>query len=979
MAENTADDRQRSSIAGRQLDLAALFDDAVTGMAIVDLDGRFAAVNPALCRLLGYSEAELVTRSPVDITHPDDRPRSLAVMDRLVSGEDATDQIHKRYIRADGSVVSVLRTTTVIRDTDGAARGLFTQAVDVTAITEMQEAIGGSKRRFEALVAHAYDLILLLDPIGRITYASPAAERVLGYEPEQLGGRAALGFVHPDDREAARRVFAERSGAAGPVEPAGYRVRHSDGSWRDVEVVATSGFDDPTVATVVLNVRDVTEQVGYQRRLEMGERRFRTLVANSWDMISLHDTEGRYVYCSPAAAQLGYDPDDLIGTSPRELIHADDRAGVGEAFAQVLGLDSRSVTFEYRVSHRDGSLRWVESIAQNRLADPAIASVVVTTRDISQRRLRARQQQAVAELAQDALRGGPVEHLLEKIPATVADALAVADCRVVRFEADGTTTLMSSAHPDRSRRDQAGHPACTVAVTPATGRSGMLAVYGCGPNGFGADEMAFLESVASILASALSRRNVEEELRHQAVHDRLTDLPNRALLKDRLETALARLSRRSGRVAVLFVDLDNFKLINDSLGHTLGDSVVAAVAERLRGAVRHPDTVARFGGDEFVIVIESDEPSSIEHLADRIRRAIAAPMTVADRTITVTASIGFASTAERSTSADSLLADADMAMYEAKAAGKDSVARFTAEMRHRTSRHLETVSGIGRGIEAGEFLLHYQPIFDLATGQVETHEALLRWQHPTSGLLLPSQFIGYAEASDLIIPLGRWVLDTGCNQSATWRRAGRPAKVSMNVSGRQLTGADVAGDVAAALQRNGADPSDIYLEVTETALISDRDRARAALVALRDLGVHLGLDDFGTGWSSLSQLAHLPFDFVKIDQSFVRDLESDRRKAALLESILALCSTLGLRVIVEGVETASQLEHLQRLGVRLAQGFLLGRPVPPERTVPTIPLWRPHRGRGGQAGSVAARKGGPAAVTMPPQVPVTATGRAASA
>ncbi len=456
--------------------------------------------------------------------------------------------------------------------------------------------------------------------------------------------------------------------------------------------------------------------------------------------------------------------------------------------------------------------------------------------------------------------------------------------------------------------------------------------------------MAFFQTVASILATALSRRNVEEALRRQAVHDGLTDLPNRTLLQDRLETALSRLGRSGNSVSVFFVDLDNFKLVNDTLGHSLGDSVVAAVADRLTGAVRACDTVARFGGDEFVVVSEDTDLAAACRLADRIRKAVAVPLSVAGKSIALTASIGCATTADPSASPESLLADADMAMYEAKGAGKNRVEVFVPSLRRRTAQRLETVSGIRHGLDAGEFRLFYQPIFDLAAGRVAGHEALLRWQHPTSGLLLPSQFIEYAETSGLIVPVGKWVLRTGCSQSAAWRREGRPARVTMNVSGRQLTDAEFVEDVAAALRETGAEPSDIHLEITESVLIADLERARRALDALHALGVHLGLDDFGTGWSSLSQLALLPFDFVKIDKCFVQDVQTNRRISALLRSIVGLCTTLGLRAIVEGIETASQLDYVKALHVRMAQGFLFGVPVPAD-AVARAPFKRPVAGK----------------------------------
>jgi diguanylate cyclase (GGDEF)-like protein/PAS domain S-box-containing protein len=944
------------------LDVVAFFSDAVTGMALVGMDGRFLLVNPALCDMLGYTKNELVGRSSIGVTHPDDMERSRKALDRLGRRDGRTDQVHKRYIRKDGSEVSVIRTTTVLRDKSGSPSGLFTQVVDVTPLTLMQEVVRQSESRFKALVAHSSELTLLIDDEARIIYSSPACTRMLGYTPAEMEGQKAFDFLHPDELPRAVVKFAGNVAGSGHSDPDVYRAVHKNGERREVEVETTSLFDDPAVGALVLNVRDVTERLEYQRQLEAGARRFKALVGASWDMISLHDPDGRYLYCSPAVAQLGYQPDELIGLNPLAFIHRDDTDALVR-FQQVARGTTRSASIEYRVRRRDGSWRWMESAVENRLDDSAIAAIVVTTRDITLERRRTRQQDAVASLGSEALQGGPVENLLDRVPRMVCDVLEVPHCFLVRFEtagervvvaatdeqmgerlfADGLCPLAAEAVEKRlssSWEATAGEAnpgfdalgigsAVAVPVTPATGPAGVLAAYAAVAGSFSADDITFLETVANILAAALTRRNVEDQLRRQAVHDELTGLPNRALLLDRLETALARLSRRNGSIAVLFIDIDNFKLVNDSLGHTVGDSVVVAVARRLRDTVRAPDTVARFGGDEFVVICEDTDEESTNALASRIHDAVRKPIRLADGPITVTASVGVALTADPEVSPEALMADADMAMYEAKQSGKDRVAAFTPELRRRTTEQLNTISGIRRGLAEGEFRLFYQPIVDVVTGETAGHEALIRWQNPSLGLLAPQHFIDYAETSGLIIPMGEWVLRTACEQSTEWRRAGRPSSVSINVSGLQLTGSDLVASVQQALRDFDTEPSDVNLEVTESAVMSDLDMASDILQSLRDLGVHIGMDDFGTGWSSLSQLARLPIDFLKIDKSFVRDFDNDDRSAAMVESILALCNALHMEVIIEGVETERQLDHLKQLDVRLIQGFLFGRPQPP--------------------------------------------------
>jgi EAL domain-containing protein (putative c-di-GMP-specific phosphodiesterase class I) len=336
--------------------------------------------------------------------------------------------------------------------------------------------------------------------------------------------------------------------------------------------------------------------------------------------------------------------------------------------------------------------------------------------------------------------------------------------------------------------------------------------------------------------------------------------------------------------------------------------------------------LGRFGSDDFVVIGEGTDPERARLVADRNRRGLEDPMTGAS--IKLAAGVGGLVTADPCVWPKSLLGEGKMVVGEAKCGGGNGAEMLSPARRSHATERLGTMSDLGHALDNGELRLFYQPIHHLAAGRVVGYEALLRWRHPKSGLLMPGRFIEDAEASGMIVPLGHWALRTGCLQSANWRRRELPAKVSINVSGRQLIDPDFAQDVAQLLCESGARPSDIHLEVTERVLISDLERARDALDALHALGVHLGLDDFGTGWSSLSQLAFLPFDFVKIDRCFVHGVEADQRAALLLRSIVGLCKTLGLRVVVEGIETADQLEYVKSLGVRMGQGFLLGRPAP---------------------------------------------------
>lgn len=960
------------------LDLAGLVHDAVVAMAFVDTAGRYAMVNPAFCELAGRSELDLLGRRPEDLLKPDDHDSWAARRDALMQsaasrvggiGGPASNQAHEHYIRPEGTEVVGYSTTTVMRDQAGCPVGLFIQILDITDAVATRESLSRSESLLQALMANASELMVLVDQNGRITYATGAALPLLGYEPAALLARSAFSFIHPDDRSRATLQFTAHLEGEGQREPGEYRITRRDGSFANANAIVTNLLGDPRVGAMVVNLRDVTEQKFHQDQLLDRERRFRALVANSWDIITVHDATGRYLYCSPAiTVQLGYHPDELVGSNPFSFIHPDDMDAAVD-FRQVVERNANGTTVQYRFPHKNGEWRWVESAMHNRLDDLAVGGVVVTTRDVTQRRRHDAQQAAVAAIGSRTLIGGDPGQLMQFAVDKVAEALDAEYCAAVRDEGDGTMRVLArfgeQLFPEVYPAEEGGRlstvsvkalrqqstvvwnrtgplpgtggllealrSGAAAVISPASGRKGALSVYSRRPGAFSNDDIAFLESAAHVLAAAVSRHRMEEELRRQALHDELTGLPNRVLLIDRLRHALDRLDRRGASLAVLFIDVDNFKLVNDSLGHPAGDVVVAAVADRIQRAVRTSDTVSRFGGDELVVISEDTGEEEAADLVERLRDALASPedpIEVEGRRVTVTASIGYVVTADGSLTADDVLARADAAMYAAKQAGKDRGMAFSSHMRDTASAQLDAVQGIRRGLENDEFLLHYQPIIDVTNTTIVGREALARWQHPLEGLVGPGSFIGFAEESGLIIPLGEWVLRTACAQSARWLQAGEPAYVSVNISPRQLLESDLVTTVRRALDDTGIPPKFLSLELTEYAVMTDLPRATRLIEELGALGVSVGMDDFGTGQSSLSQLARLPLDFVKIDQAFVRHVDTDRRSAALLESVVTLTRALDLHSIAEGVERVEQLEYLKQVGVTLVQGFLFSPPVP---------------------------------------------------
>jgi len=441
-------------------------------------------------------------------------------------------------------------------------------------------------------------------------------------------------------------------------------------------------------------------------------------------------------------------------------------------------------------------------------------------------------------------------------------------------------------------------------------------------------------SVCGIVANQrdiTERRAYQEQLTRQAYHDSLTGLPNRALFQSRLEVALARAGRRQRTIAVLFVDLDRFKVINDSLGHETGDDLLVAVAERLREAVRVEDTVARLSGDEFTVLLEEveDEVEAAQvaqRIIDDIRRAI----DLEGHQVFVGASVGIALSHNGEDRAEDLLRDADLAMYRAKERGRSRYEIFEVTMGARARLRLDLESELRGALERDELVLHYQPEVSLRSGRIIGAEALVRWEHPERGLLMPDEFIPMAEETGLILPVGRHVLQKACVQAAEWHRsfgAGAPARVSVNVSGRQLP--TLVRDVARVLGRSGLDPRGLVLEITESVVMDDPEAVIPTFEALRQMGVSLAIDDFGTGYSSLSWLKHFPISTLKLDKSFVQGLGVDPADRAIAQSVLTMASCLDVAVTAEGIETSGQAGELIALGCRSGQGYYYARPQPP--------------------------------------------------
>jgi diguanylate cyclase (GGDEF)-like protein/PAS domain S-box-containing protein len=446
------------------------------------------------------------------------------------------------------------------------------------------------------------------------------------------------------------------------------------------------------------------------------------------------------------------------------------------------------------------------------------------------------------------------------------------------------------------------------------------------------DPRGAVTGAVMVLHDATAARAMTCKMSYLAQHDGLTDLPNRTLLNDRLSEAITLSERHQRRLAVLFLDLDHFKHINDSLGHALGDRLLQSVARRLVPCVRSSDTVGRYGGDEFLLLLwEMRHAEDAALTAANILEALRQPHHIGEHELHITGSIGIVTYPEDGTDADTLMKKVDLALYHAKETGRDSYQFFKPEMNARAIQRRSLEHDLRHAIERRQLVLHYQTKLNLATGEIIGAEALLRWHHPQRGLVLPGEFLAIAEDSGLIVPIGRWVLREACRQARTWQAAGLPPLcIATNISDMELRSPGFVADLGAALTQTGLEPRHLELEINETGLLKDSRSVADVLKELKEIGVLLALDDFGTGYSSLSHLKHLPIDAFKIDQSFVRNLTTDEDGTGFVAALIAMGKSLHKRVVAEGVETREQLEILQQHGCPEGQGYYFCRPVPAE-------------------------------------------------
>ena len=797
----------------------AVLDALAEGVCVVDAAGAIISCNAVGADILGLTLDELSGRFAQDdrfgAVHPDGRPMlpaELPVSRTIASGE-AVNCASMGIETPDGTRRWLSVNTRVLELDDRGKPALVVASFsDVTEAHQTTLELRGVEARLLGLIENSWDVIIVLDETGRLTFANHQVERLLGYSNEEILGQNALELVHPDDLDAALASLGRALAGQQEGRIVDLRLRHHSGRWVWVEVVGNNLLDDAAVGGIVVNVRDISER----RMIEHTLREAQTLFAEVFEHgpigLALVTPTRRIFRANPALARvLGYTEDELADRTITELTHVDDRAANNELFARLFRGERVDSATEQRFVRRDDSPVWCRI---------NIKSV---------------------------------------------------------YDADGDLE------------------------------------YG----------IAQIEDISEQRATA-------ERLEFEARHDSLTDLPTRKHLLERIERSL-RESRRGGhgQVAVLFIDLDHFKQVNDTLGHVAGDELLAKVAREIQAGLRGSDVAGRFGGDEFVVLCPHlASPMDATIVADRIRRRLGQPFIVRGTEVFIGASIGIA-IADHQSEAATLLTEADTAAYRAKERGRNRVEIFGPELRTTIARRVEIESSLRHAIENDELVLHYQPIVAVGTGAISGFEALVRWDRPGHGIMAPVDFLPLAEERGLIVGIGRWITETAFRQLSAWDSvAPRPLHVAINLSPRQLASGHLVREVRDLLDQTGVDPARICFEITENALVDDTEAAIQRLQELRSLGVELAIDDFGTGYSSLSYLRRLPVSIVKIDRSFVLALGADREGSTIVASVIDLAHALGMRIVAEGVESVEHVAALVNLDCDEMQGYYFSRPVP---------------------------------------------------
>lgn len=808
---------------------------------------------------------------------------------------------------------------------------------DISERKKAEKDLHDSERRYRNLFENANDIIYIHDPEGNYIALNDAAEKVFGYSHDEALSMNIKQIVVPEHLKLARQKMAKKIRGGAPQTAYEVDCVTKTGDRLTLEVNTVTIHKDGVPIAIQGIARDITERKQTEAALKIREEQYRDLFENANDLIYTHDLQGNFTSLNRAGEFItGYSREEALQTNISKIVAPEFLESARTMTARKVDGEAPT-TYELEILAKDGHRVSLELSTRLILQGEKPVGVQGIGRDITARK-RAEEALKASERQYRMLSEGLIHHVWTARPDGRLDHV---NKRTVDYFGRTAEELIGRGwqdvvHPEdlpnciekwtrslstgedyevefRLRRHDGQYLWHVARAAAGLDADGKIIKW------FGTNTDIDLEKAA------------EEKLNHYARHDPLTNLPNRVEFMNHLRVAVERAAGNDfARFAVLFLDLDRFKVVNDSLGHAIGDKLLIAIAERLTSCVRPGDVVARLGGDEFTILLNRTGPiEDVGRVAERLQLKLSAPFKLDNYEVFTTASIGIIISDDLPRNPEDFLRDADAAMYRAKESGKARYEIFDREMHVRNMNLLQVETDLRHASERGEFEVYYQPIVNLETGTVREFEALIRWRHPKHGLVGPNEFIEVAEEMGLIIPIGRWILGEACRQTAEWQKnLSFPLSISVNLSAKQLMHPTLISNINEMLEETGLDPNLLKLEVTESTVMEHSDTSLAVLSELKMMGISLSTDDFGTGYSSLSYLHHFPFSRLKIDRSFVNKMYEDEKSSAIIKTILMLGENLGIEVVAEGIETESQLALLRQLGCPLGQGYLFSRPLP---------------------------------------------------
>jgi diguanylate cyclase (GGDEF)-like protein/PAS domain S-box-containing protein len=906
----------------------------------IDLAGRLTFFNDSLCEIHGYPKEELMGTDNRRYADKENAKKAFAAFNEIYKTGKAGSIFDYEIIRKNGTKRQVEVSASLKRDSLGKPIGFRGITRDVTERKQAEGALRSSEERYRAFVENASDVVFQTDATGHFTFANPAMLHISGYSETEFIGMHYRKLIRPDKYEEAMKVLV------------GQYQRRIQNTYHEFPIVTKDGrekwigqntqllFENGEPSGFQAVARDITDKKLMEESLQQSEEKYRTILENIEDGYYEADIAGKFTFFNNSMCRIfGYPQEELMGMSIRQYADKENAKKIFQTFNEVYRTGTPAERFDWQIIRKDGAIRFGEA-SVSLIKDPSGNPVGFrgVTRDITERK---QAEEAIRE-SEERYRTF-VENASDIIFRTdVNGRFTFANQAMLRITGYSEEEFIGKHYRALIRQDKyeevmkllTGQYKSRIPNTyqefPIVRKDGQEKWIGQNTQLlFENGEPSGFQAVARDITE---NKLAEEKIQYMASHDSLTGLPNRMMFSHLLNHSIQTAKRYQKQIAVLFMDLDRFKIINDTLGHDAGDLLLQVVASRLKQTLRSADVVARLGGDEFVILIEEVKNSNqLEAVAKKILSAVMTPITILSEECRVTVSVGISVFPSDGQDEQTLMKNADNAMYFAKEEGKNTFKFYSSYNKSHAVERLSIENNLRFALERNELKLVYQAKVDFKTGLITGVEALLRWDSPVLGPITPTQFIPVAEQTGLIVPIGRWVMETACAQNVAWQKqALPPVCMAVNLSLRQLLDEYLLADIRKVLKSSGMAPNLLELEITESMVMYNPERVINTLFKIKNLGVRLAIDDFGTGYSSLSQMRYFPVDTLKIDRSFIRNIPKDSEDKAITQAIIKMGKTLSLSVVAEGVETKEQMEFLREQSCDEMQGFYFSKPVAPE-------------------------------------------------